>query len=63
MLQFWEKSQLLQRQLAQDRAASIKEYLVDRGGLADERIYLLDVSLGQAEADGRVATPLHLDSE
>ncbi|MNF46750.1 AsmA family protein [compost metagenome] len=63
LLQFWGKSQLLQRQLAQARAASIKDYLVEQGGLADERIYLLDVGLGQAQADGRVATPLHLDSE
>tara|TARA_R100001244_G_C5171241_1_gene131690 strand:- start:3317 stop:6193 length:2877 start_codon:yes stop_codon:yes gene_type:complete len=63
VLQSWGQSQLLQRQLAQERAASIKAYLVDRGGLADARIYLLDVSLGQAQADGRVATPLHLDSE
>ncbi|MCY1562992.1 hypothetical protein D9M68_1004650 [compost metagenome] len=54
---------MLQRQLAQARAASIKDYLVEQGGLADERIYLLDVGLGQAQADGRVATALHLDSE
>jgi uncharacterized protein involved in outer membrane biogenesis/outer membrane protein OmpA-like peptidoglycan-associated protein len=63
VVQSWGKSQLLQRQLAQTRAAAIKDYLVDQGGLAGERIYLLDVSLGQADSDGRVATPLHLDSE
>jgi uncharacterized protein involved in outer membrane biogenesis len=63
LLQSWAQSKLLQRQLAQARAATIKDYLVDRGGLAGERIYLLDVSLGEAGADGRVATPLHLDSE
>lgn len=63
VLHYWGKSQLLQRQLAQARAASIKDYLVERGGLAGERIYLLDVGLGEAQADGRVATPLHLDSE
>ncbi|CAD5107897.1 DUF748 domain-containing protein [Zestomonas carbonaria] len=63
VLQSWGESQLLLRQLAQARAASIKDYLVDKGGLPDERIYLLDVSIGQAEADGKVATPLHLDSE
>lgn len=63
MLQHWGKSQLLQRQLAQARAASIKDYLVDRGGLAGERVYLLDVGPGQALADNRVATLLHLDSE
>ena len=63
VVQSWGQSQLLQRQLAQTRAAAIKDYLVDQGGLAGERIYLLDVSLGQADSDGRVATPLHLDSE
>ncbi|WP_369959984.1 DUF748 domain-containing protein [Pseudomonas benzenivorans] len=63
VLQSWAQSKLLQRQLAQARAAAIKDYLVERGGLADTRIYLLDVRLGQAQADGRVATPLHLNSE
>ena len=63
VLGFWEKSAALQRQLAQARAAEIKDYLVDRGGLPDARVYLLDASLGQAQADGRVATRLHLDSE
>jgi len=63
VLQLWGKSQMLQRRLAQARASSIKDYLVERGGLADERVYLLDVGLGQAQADGRVATQLHLDSE
>ncbi|WP_324733276.1 DUF748 domain-containing protein [Pseudomonas paeninsulae] len=62
VLQFWSKSQLLQRQLAQTRASNIKDYLVERGGLTDERIYLLDVGFGQAQADGRVATSLSLDS-
>jgi outer membrane protein OmpA-like peptidoglycan-associated protein len=63
VVQSWGQSQLLQRQLAQTRAAAIKDYLVDQGGLAGERIYLLYVSLGQADSDGRAATPLHLDSE
>lgn len=63
ILQLWGKSQMLQRRLAQARASSIKDYLVERGGLAAERVYLLDVGLGQAQADGRVATQLHLDSE
>ncbi|MFZ3203075.1 MAG: DUF748 domain-containing protein [Pseudomonas sp.] len=63
ILQLWGKSQMLQRRLAQARASSIKDYLVERGGLADERVYLLDVGLGQAQADSRVATQLHLDSE
>ncbi|TBU96687.1 DUF748 domain-containing protein [Phytopseudomonas dryadis] len=63
VLQSWANSAPLQRRLAQARGAAIKAYLVERGGLADERVYLLDVTQGQAEADGRVASPLHLDSE
>ncbi|MVW76657.1 DUF748 domain-containing protein [Pseudomonas xionganensis] len=63
VLQSWAQSSLLQRQLAQARAASIKDYLVDRGGLAGERIYLLDVKLTEAQADGSVLSALHLDSE
>jgi outer membrane protein OmpA-like peptidoglycan-associated protein len=62
VLQSWAQSELLQRQLAQARAAEIKDYLVDRGGLADERIHLLDVNSVQADADGRVASTLHLGS-
>ncbi|WP_339490346.1 DUF748 domain-containing protein [Pseudomonas sp. EL_65y_Pfl2_R95] len=58
----WSGSELLLRKLAQERAATIKDYLAQHG-LSDERIYLLDVSLGSAEADGRVATPLQLGSE
>lgn len=63
VVQSWAENQLLQRRLAQARAASIKDYLVDRGGLAPDRVYLLDASLGEALPDGQVATPLHLDSE
>lgn len=59
----WAQSELLLRQLAQARAANIKDYLVDRGGLQDERVYMLDVSLGEADADGKVDTPLQLGSE
>ena len=63
VLQSWAQSNLLQRQLAQDRAARIKDYLVDRGGLTGERIYLLDVKLAEAQPDGSVLSALHLDSE
>ena len=59
----WAQSELLLRQLAQARAAAIKAYLVDRGGLQDERVYMLDVSLGEAGQDGRVDTPLQLGTE
>ncbi|PWB31197.1 hypothetical protein DCO48_17940 [Pseudomonas sp. SDI] len=63
VLKSWAESALLLRQLGQARASSIKDYLVDKGQLADDRVYFVDASLGQAEADGRVISPLHLDAE
>lgn len=36
---------------------------MEQGGLYDERIYLIDANLGEAEADGHVLTTLHLDSQ
>ncbi|WP_062385063.1 DUF748 domain-containing protein [Pseudomonas abietaniphila] len=63
VLKSWSSSALLLRQLGQARASSIKDYLVDKGQLADDRVYFVDASLGQPEKDGRVVTPLHLDSE
>ena len=63
LIDFWGKSEVLLRQLGQDRASSIKDFLVDKGQLADDRVYFIDASLGEAESDGRVISPLHLDSE
>lgn len=63
VLKSWSSSALLLRQLGQARAGSIKDYLVDKGQLADERVYFVDTTLGQPEKDGRVISPLHLDSE
>ncbi|MGV8843248.1 MAG: DUF748 domain-containing protein [Pseudomonas sp.] len=63
LLETWSQSPLMLRKLAQARAASIKDYLVDHGGLQDPRIYLLDTALRQAESDGRVATQLHIGSQ
>lgn len=63
VLDSWSDSQLLLRKLGQERATQIKDYLVSKGGLGDDRVYLIDVSLGEAENDGKVATQLHLDSE
>ncbi|WP_313513981.1 DUF748 domain-containing protein [Pseudomonas sp.] len=54
---------LLSRKLAQDRAANINDYLVQRGGLEDQRVYLIDVSLIQGEGNGPVPTTLHLDAQ
>ncbi|MCW8275784.1 DUF748 domain-containing protein [Pseudomonas sp. PCH199] len=63
LIQFWSASEVLLRQLGQDRASSIKDYLVDKGQLADDRVYFIDAQLGEAEKDGKVITPMHLDAE
>ena len=63
VLKFWSSSETLLRELGQERASSIKDYLVEKGRLEDERVYFVDARLGQAEPDGRVISPLHLDSE
>ncbi|SDV05284.1 DUF748 domain-containing protein [Pseudomonas mucidolens] len=63
VIKFWSGSEVLLRQLGQDRASTIKDYLVDKGQLEDDRVYFIDASLGQAEKDGRVITPMHLDAE
>jgi outer membrane protein OmpA-like peptidoglycan-associated protein len=59
----WGASIPLLRQLGQDRAASIKDFLVQKAQLPDERVFFVDANVGQAEKDGRVITPLHLDAE
>jgi uncharacterized protein involved in outer membrane biogenesis len=63
VITFWASSDVLLRELGQDRASSIKDYLVDKGQLADDRVYFIDAQLGEAEKDGKVVTPLHLDAE
>lgn len=63
VIKSWSESTALLRQLGQDRAGSIKDYLVDKGHLEDDRVYFIDTNLGQAESDGQVITPLHLDAE
>ncbi len=63
VITFWSGSDVLLRQLGQDRASTIKDYLVDKGQLEDDRVYFIDAQLGQAEKDGRVVTPMHLDAE
>lgn len=63
VIKFWSASDVLLRQLGQDRASTIKDYLVDKGQLEDDRVYFIDANLGQAEKDGRVVTPMHLDAE
>ena len=63
VIKFWSNSDVLLRQLGQDRASTIKDYLVDKGQLEDDRVYFIDANLGQAEKDGRVITQMHLDAE
>lgn len=63
VIKSWAESAALLRNLGQERASSIKDYLVDKGKLEDDRVYFIDTSLGQAEKDGRVITPMHLDAE
>ena len=63
VIQFWSGSDVLLRQLGQERASSIKDFLVDKGQLADDRVYFIDANLGEAQSDGRVVTPMHLDAE
>ena len=63
LIKFWSSSDVLLRQLGQDRASTIKDYLVDKGQLEDDRVYFIDANLGQAEKDGRVITQMHLDAE
>ena len=63
VIKFWSTNDVLLRQLGQDRASTIKDYLVDKGQLEDDRVYFIDANLGQAEKDGRVITPMHLDAE
>jgi len=63
VIKFWSSSDVLLRQLGQERASSIKDYLVDKGKLEDDRVYFIDANLGEAQSDGRVVTPMHLDAE
>ncbi|QXH52276.1 DUF748 domain-containing protein [Pseudomonas fakonensis] len=63
VIKSWAESAVLLRNLGQERASSIKDYLVDKGQLEDDRVYFIDATLGQPQSDGRVVTPMHLDAE
>nr|WP_249677727.1 DUF748 domain-containing protein [Pseudomonas sp. PIA16] len=63
VIKSWAESAPLLRTLGQDRATAIKGFMVDKGQLPDDRVFLIDANLGQAESDGRVITPLHLDAD
>lgn len=57
----WRDSNALLRQLGQARAASIKDFMVAQGKLADDRVYLIDARLETPGPGGRVTSLLHLD--
>lgn len=58
-----ESSTALLRRLSRARAASIKDYLVDKAGLAADRVYLLDTGIAQTAQGGEVPTVMHLEAE
>ena len=60
LIENWGESPLPLRRLAQQRAAVIKDWFVDEGGLSAERIHLLEVSEGRMNAQGRIASQLQL---
>lgn len=62
VLQSYAQSPAGLRRLAQARAQSIKEYLVEVAQLDPERVYLIDVSQGQASTNQGVISTLHLGS-
>lgn len=62
VLQSYAKSSLGLRRLAQARANSIKEYLIEQAQLDPERVYLIDVSESKGSADQGVISTLHLGS-
>ncbi|MCF7201779.1 DUF748 domain-containing protein [Pseudomonas oligotrophica] len=62
VIESWASSSVLLRNLARERAAAIKDRLADLG-LDPQRVYLLDTSTTEAQADGRIGTALHLGSD
>ncbi|MDD5033873.1 MAG: DUF748 domain-containing protein [Methylococcaceae bacterium] len=49
LLEHWSVSEIDLRSLAQARGESIRNYLIKEAGLPDQRIYLLDVRLGERD--------------
>jgi hypothetical protein len=62
ILDSWKTSELLLRRLAQARAQTIKQYLIENAGLEEVRIYLIDVNTSQQGNNGRIAAQLHIGS-
>ena len=62
VLQSYAQSPAGLRRLAQARANSIKEYLIEDAKLDPERVYLIDASDGKASTNQGVISTLHLGS-
>ncbi|WP_299725793.1 DUF748 domain-containing protein [uncultured Endozoicomonas sp.] len=62
LIQQWPYNEAAMRELAIDRAKEIKDYLMNEGGLAPERIYLLDVQHLAKGTEEQIATELQLDA-
>ncbi len=63
ILESRSSSTALLRRLSRERAASIKDYLVDQAGLAAARVYLLDTGITESVQGSEVPTVLHLEAE
>jgi hypothetical protein len=50
------------RTLARERAVSVKEYMIQQGGIAESRIFLLDVDMQSPASSGEIRMPLTLDA-
>ncbi|WP_455922509.1 DUF748 domain-containing protein [Pseudomonas putida] len=59
----WGADEQLLRAVGQARSASIKAFLVDKGQLPDEKVFLIDTIIGEAQKDGTVVTNLHLEAD
>ena len=60
LIAHWSDNPVALRRLAQQRAAAIKNWLVDEGRLEPERIHLLDVDETGKADQGQIATRLQL---
>ncbi|MGY4492357.1 DUF748 domain-containing protein [Pseudomonas sp. TE3610] len=63
VIKSWGADEQLLRAVGQARSASIKAFLVDKGQLPDEKVFLIDTIIGEAQKDGTVVTNLHLEAD
>ncbi|WP_416422412.1 DUF748 domain-containing protein [Pseudomonas sp. App30] len=63
VIKSWSTDEQLLRTLGQARSAAIKAFLVDKGQLPDEKVFLIDTIISDAQKDGTVVTNLHLEAD